>query len=140
MWWSNGRLLQIDYSFGETHCGKFSFSMLFFSSVMDYASQVFLNPGKGQELRLLKLCKRAFYMIHGNTSCTQCDILNIIERRRRLAMKLFNSAQSDEQHVLHYLVPSISDRSQRIILPHARTSRRVNSFFFSCSLAYNDQL
>ena len=111
-----------------------------FSSVMDYSSQVFLNPGKGQDGRLLKLCKRAFYIIHGNNNCNQCDILNIIERRRILAMKLFSNARTDEQHVLHSLIPSTSDRSKRIILPYAQTSRRVNSFFFSCSLTYNDKL
>ena len=96
-----------------------------FSSVMDYASQVFLNPGKGQDLRLLKLCKRAFYIIHGNAFCNQCNILNILERRKTLAMRLFKNARNDEDHILHHLVPPTSERSNRLILPNAMQEHRV---------------
>lgn len=55
----------------ENHCFQCSFLVghgLCFSPV-------FLNS------------KRTFYIIHGNTDCTQCDILNVAERRRLLAMR-----------------------------------------------------
>ena len=108
-------------------------------SVIDYASQVFLNPGSSLDLRLLRLCKRAFYIIHGRhtRSCNNCDLLNVHERRKQLAMKLFNNALSDPDHVLHRLIPQTSDRSDRVILPHVRHTRRVSSFVFYCAARYN---
>ena len=111
-------------------------------SIVEYASSVFLSPGKCLDLRLLRFCKRAFYIIHGENvrHCDLCDITAIVERRRINAMKLFKEIKSNPNHVLHHLLPLTSSRSNRLILPHAKTMREVNSFIFSCSMLYNDTL
>ena len=69
-----------------------------------------------------------------------CDILDVSDRRYVLAMRLFNEARNDREPILHNLVPETSDRSNRIILPYIRTTRRINSFFFAFSVIHNDQL
>jgi hypothetical protein len=111
-------------------------------SLFDYASPVFLNPGAGLDARLLSLCKRAFYIIHGRDTliCKNCNIMDIFNRRRNLSLKLFNQAISSVSHVLHNLLPPLSSRSKRLILPFVRTSRRRDSFVISCALMYNDSL
>ena len=108
-------------------------------SVLDYACQVFLNPGQCLDLRLSKVCKRAFYIIHGRDTrfCNDCDMLSMCERRRELSMKLFNHARCIPNHVLHCLIPKASERSDRLILPHVRSARRAKSFVFYCSARYN---
>ena len=111
-------------------------------SIIDYASPVFLNPGKCLDLRISRLCKRAFHIIHGHDvkTCASCNMLNVQERREMLAMRLFMKVKNDRNNVLHKLIPMTSDRSDRLILPHVRTTRRMNGFFVSCSLMYNDRL
>lgn len=42
--------------------------------------------------------------------------------------------------VLHYFLPSFSGRSERLILSHARTTHRVESFLFFSSRLYNKSL
>ena len=105
-------------------------------SVMDYASPVFLNPGKCSDQRLLRICKRAFYIIHGRKSkyCKDCNMFNVTERRQLLSVRLFDVIKNDKLHILHDLVPKASVRSQRLILPHVQHSRRINDFFFFCAL------
>ena len=110
-----------------------------FRSVIDYSSQVFLNPGKSLDVKLIRVCRRAFYIVHGENSCNLCNMLDVTKRRQELAMRLFNEARMDCHHVLHDIVPETSARSNRIILPYVRTTRRLNAFFFSCSVSHNDQ-
>ena len=81
-----------------------------------------------------------FYVIHGGKPCDSCDILDVADRRDVLAMRLLNEFRNDSNHILYELVPKTSVRSNRIILPHVRTTRRMNSFFFACSVTHNDQL
>ena len=57
-----------------------------------------------------------------------------------LAMRLFKFIKDDRQHILHELLPQMSERSDRFILPHVRTSRRIDGFFFSCAKMYNESL
>ena len=100
-------------------------------SVMDYACPVFLNPGKGLDQRLLRICKRAFYIIHGRKSkcCKDCNMLNVTERILFLSVRLFDVIKNDKFHILHDLVPKASVRSHRLILPHVQHFRHINAFF-----------
>lgn len=111
-------------------------------SIFDYASPVFLNAHAYLDLRIVSLCKRAFRIIHGYDvkACNQCNILDVHKRRQCLAMKLFECALHSSTHVLHNLLPAFSHRSNRLILPHARTKRKTEGFVFSCSKLYNDRL
>ena len=111
-------------------------------SLLDYASPVFLNPGSVQNARLLRVCKRAFRIIHGFDSrdCDKCSFFDLHKRRQDLALRLFKSALSNSDHILHSLLPRTSHRSKRLILPQVTTSRRLNGFVFSCASLYNDQL
>ena len=111
-------------------------------SVMDYASPVFLNCGSCLNSKLLSMCKRAFRIIHGFDvrRCDRCNIFDIEKRRKFLALKLFRNALFSVDHILHNLLPHFSCRSNRLILPHVRTTRRVESFIFTCASLYNDSL
>jgi hypothetical protein len=118
---------------------------VFYSSVrslLEYASPVFMNPGVGLNAKFEALCKRAFRIIHGydRNSCTNCDMLNVDARRRTLSMRLFLQALGNPHHSLYPLLPHQSSRSKRIILPHVRCTRRLNSFIISCSLLFNECL
>ena len=111
-------------------------------SVIDYASPVFMNCSKNLNDKLLTICKRAFRIIHGYDvrQCDACDLFDIVNRRNFLALKLFKIALFSEEHVLHDILPSFSCRSERLVLPYVRTTRRVESFVFHCSYLYNESL
>ena len=111
-------------------------------SLFDYASPLFLNAHVTLDSRLILICKRAFRIIHGHhaRSCDECDLISVTERRRYFASKLFNHALSSVSHVLHNILPHFSHRSRRLILPHVRTSRRLDSFVVACSLLFNRSL
>ena len=111
-------------------------------SILDYASSLFINAPAYLESKFLSICKRAFRVIHGHDvkSCNECDILNFHSRRKFLAMKLFDDALSSHAHVLHNLLPPFSHRSNRLVLPFARTKRKSDGFVFTCSKLYNERL
>jgi hypothetical protein len=111
-----------------------------FRSIMDYACQVFMNPGKLLDKKLSRLCRRAFRIFHSDRMCNKCDMNNVVQRRSMLAMRLFKLVKDDRHHILHDLLPQTSERSDRFILPHVRTSRRIDGFFFSCAKFYNESL
>ena len=113
-----------------------------FQSVMDYASPVFINPGKTLDLKLYRIYKRAFYIIHGREvkECTRCNILDFGNRRAALAMRIFMNAKNDSEHILNDLIPSSSDFSDRILLPYVKSARRLNGFIFQCTKLYNESL
>lgn len=111
-----------------------------FRSITDYACQVFLNPGKMLDSRLIRLCRRAFKIFHSDKVCNYCDLCNVVERRFLLSMRLFNAIKEDRDHILYALLPPVSERSKRLILPHVNTSRRVDGFIFSCASLYNQSL
>ena len=111
-------------------------------SLMDYASQVFMNPGYTQRAKFKIFCNRAFRIIHGPRimNCDNCNILSPDVRRQALSLQFFKRILAHPDHILHRHVPPISKRSQRLVLPFVRTSRRANSFFFSCSLLCNQNM
>jgi hypothetical protein len=111
-------------------------------SLLDYASPVFLNPGCVQNARLEKICKRAFKIIHGLDvrNCVKCSFLELHQRRRDLALRLFRKALNDSNHVLHSILPKTSHRSRRLLLPHVTSSRRLNGFVISCTMLHNESL
>ena len=104
-------------------------------SCIDYASQVFVKPGIGLNKCLTRFCKRAFKIIHGfeASSCTNCSMLNLQERRETLALRLYCKILSNPNHVLFDLLPEISARSGRIILPLVNSARATDGFIFCCS-------
>ena len=111
-------------------------------SILDYASPVFLNAGSSFDVKLDRLCKRAFRIIHGRNVnlCTKCDLFGLAERRRILAMRIFSAARKESKHMLHNIIPRQSSRSSRLLLPKVNTKRRAQSFAFSCAKNYNATL
>lgn len=111
-------------------------------SLLDYASPVYLNPGSVQDNRSERVCKRAFKIIHGFDvrDCDKCDFFNLHKRRQELALRLLRKALINPNHVLHHLLPKTSHRSQRLILPHVTSSRRLNGFVIASALLYNSSL
>ncbi len=111
-------------------------------SVIDYACPVFLNCGTRLNDKLVKICKRAFRIIHGYDvkNCPNCNMLDIEDRRKKLSLKLFRTALFSDDHMLHDIMPPLSYRSNRLVLPCVRTARRINSFVCSCALMHNSTL
>ena len=111
-------------------------------SIIEYASPVFLNPGSSMNDKLIRLCrpKRAFHIIHGVGSrpCNRCKMFDLLERREKMSLSMFLAALHDPNHVIHPLLPKLSQRSSRVILPAINTARRANGFVFSTSLLYNN--
>lgn len=110
-------------------------------SLMEYACPVFLNPGSVLENKFLSVCKRAYRIIHGSNvyNCGKCDLLNIAMRRKVLTLRLFTDALKHHNHSLHSLLPKPSYRSQRLLLPHVRCSRRLKAFVIAGAVFYNEQ-
>ena len=108
-------------------------------TIIEYASLVFLNPGSSLDAKILMLCKRTFRVIHGKDvrSCKKCDMFTFVERKKVLLMRIFYTAMYDTTDTIHNLIPNISNRSSRIILPHVATERRANGFGFACSILRN---
>lgn len=111
-------------------------------SLMEYASPVFLNPGIVLDHSFLSLCKRAFRIIHGTNVkiCESCNMLNLVDRRKALSLKLFKQVIDSHDHVLRKFVPRKSAHSNRLILPTAKSKRRTDGFFFAASKLYNGSL
>ena len=110
-------------------------------SLMEYACPVFLNPGSGLDKKFIALCKRAYRVIHRSNEydCSNCNLLNIVSRRKDLTLRLFTHALKNDNHSLHSLLPNQSYRSRRLLLPHVRCSRRLNGFVIAASILYNEQ-
>ena len=109
-------------------------------SLLDYASPVFLNAGSVLDSQLTALCKRAFRIIHGSfcRNCPHCSLPDVETRRKDLVTPW--TVYSVYCTCTHSLLPQLSHRSNRLILPRAKTTRRITSFIFSCSEIYNSSL
>ena len=68
-------------------------SNVIFRSVMDYACQAFIYPGKRLDIQLTRMCKRAFNVIHCDNDCEKCNLCSVVERGFMLStcMRLFKS-------------------------------------------------
>lgn len=101
-------------------------------SVFEYYCQIFVCMPQRLKDRISKIFRRAHRIICGNCNCVD----DTHTRRLKLTQMLFNNSVN-KNHILHSLIPHFNANSNRFIIPHCRTSRKVNSFSVQCSILHN---
>ena len=99
-------------------------------SILEYASPVFgcLTTGLANKLeRIQARCHRIICSPPSRTSCL-CGRFADLKTRRKLAMLKLLEHTLLPGHILHSICPQRSKRTNRLILPHASTSRFLSSF------------
>lgn len=76
---------------------------------------LFHNVPKGLDNRLIRLCKRASYIIHGHKLCGDCNLSSVFDRRVKLSMRLFLQEKSDDRQVLQYYSAECLSSYQEIV-------------------------
>ena len=104
-------------------------------SIMEYANPLFVGLGVTEQSRLHSLQKRIHKLICGSQCTTNC-LDNLTTRRNNHSIRLFRKALSP-MHVLHDIMPHLSNRSSRVIIPYCRTTNRLRSFVPYTSILYN---
>jgi ribonuclease P/MRP protein subunit RPP40 len=100
-------------------------------SVLEYCSPLFIAMPAYLDQNLHRIQSRFHAILCGPYhTCSTDDCLQLLTERRNLAAtKLFNKVTNDNLHVLRPLLPQISERSGRFIVPFAATNRRQSSLF-----------
>ena len=121
--------------------------LIYFSlirSLFDYASPVFVHLPLCLDLKIEKFQNRVHKLICSlpkdfrATNCPCQSFPTVKERRQTSAMKLFRNAAQNTNHILHDIMPSLSQRTGRFIQPTAASSRHRNSFVpYTCALLQN---
>lgn len=83
-------------------------------SVSDYGTLFFMNYKNQLNEKLVKICERAFRIIHGYDvrHCEDRKILDPVKRRNNLVLKLFKTALFSRGHIL----PSFFRQSDCLVL------------------------
>ena len=104
-------------------------------SVLEYASPSFVKLPNNLSDELEKIQRRAHH-ISGTSQCTCGYFEQLSVRRLFAAKKLYTASAHTNTHIQHDIIPPLSNRSHRYILPHASTSRFLHSFtpYVSASL------
>ena len=97
-------------------------------SVMEYCSPLFIAMSNRNCNVLDSIQRRAERIIRPDPE-TREFLPNLTNRRKTAAVRLFNNIHRYENHPLHGMCPSTSERSGRFLQPLARTTRRRTSFF-----------
>ena len=96
--------------------------------VLEYASQVFPDLPSFLEKKLNRIQERAHRLICSHSSC-QCGSFECLRSRRiSSAIRLFVTASTHENHILHDIIPPRSSRSGRFIQPPSDTKRFFKTF------------
>ena len=107
-------------------------------SLLEYSSPLFIGMLLKDRSRLDRLQQRAHNLIC-SFGCT-CSLMSPLDDRRMHATcKLISDCTSPDS-LLHDLCPPKSNRSDRLILPHCHTQRRLSSFFPQACILYNASL
>lgn len=106
-------------------------------SILEYASPLLVGLNSSLCEKLEHFQRRCHRLICGWLCDREC-FPPLVVRRQRAALGLLGRIMSDESHVLFSFLPRMSARSDRFILESFVTTRRIGSFFPSCSLLWND--
>lgn len=104
-------------------------------SILEYCGPLFIGATLTDQSRLEAIQKRFHKLLCGPKSRCEC-LPSLKLRRERAALKLVKQ-MSNYDHLLCTLLPSRSSSSNRFILPHIRTTRRLNSFVIKAVLLWN---
>jgi len=96
-------------------------------SQLCYASSVFPYLPQKLATSFNKIFKRAHHIICGQECQLNC-LINPLEQKIKIALKLFKKALSCKQHPLHKIIPHQLPYSKQLCMPMCRTERYKNSF------------
>lgn len=105
-------------------------------SVIDYASPAFSTLPLFLDKKLNTIVKRAHFIICGPT-CRQPCLPSPKIRRLALSTKLFKSAETNYDHILHNIIPKRLPRTNHFNIEYSNTSRRNQEFVPHMSLYLN---
>ena len=102
-------------------------------SVLEYCNPLFLGISSTDKSRLDKI-QRRFHRLLCGPCCNEECLEALSDRRRTMSLKFLEKIK-DKHHILHHLLPHISNTG-RYLLPCRRTNRRSNSFILmACELS-----
>jgi hypothetical protein len=110
-------------------------------SILEYCGPLFVGISKSNSNVLESIQRRAHIIICGrHCTCTNFPLLQF--RRIQHSIKLYNSAFSNPNHPLHFIIPPSSQRRSKslFIQPVSRTTRRLNSFIPCTTIHINSSL
>ena len=80
--------------------------LMLIRSLIEYSSPVFLGCGECLNNKLLRICKRAFGVIHGDgISCRHCYMFDLIHRREESTLSIFVSSSPRTHFTSTYSLP-----------------------------------
>ena len=96
-------------------------------SIIDYGSPVFVTISKDLKASLNRIQKRAHYIIYGTNHSLNLEDLEC--RKERISLKLFNTINNSNEHILKSFMPFTSMRTGNFIMPICNTNRKSHTFF-----------
>lgn len=106
-------------------------------SLLEYGCQAFVGLNATLSAKLEILQNRCHKIIC-EPGCTCHRFPPLQDRRKQLSVKLFNTAATVENHILHPSVPQRLPVTGKFRLPTIRTTRRLNSFIPFTAMLIND--
>ena len=121
---------------------KIYFSLV--RSLLEYVSPLYVYLPQQLDSKIERFQNRVHKLIcslprqQHATDCDCSSFPNLRQRRHQAAIRLFRQAANDQNHILHCIIPDLSQTSSRFLQPPSITSRRRNSFIpFTCILVNN---
>ncbi len=105
-------------------------------SVMEYAAPLLVGLSKNDSRRLEALQNR-FHRLMCGKGCTKGCLQALTERRKMLATRLYLSAGKGD--LIHKQTVCDISRSGRYVLPHIRTTQRLNAFPIKVAMILNHE-
>ena len=105
-------------------------------TLIEYCNPLFVGMTNRNREYLRKFQQRAHRIIC-DRGC-DCEIFeDLSSRRLTSAIKYFRKVEQLVHHPLHHLCPTKSERSERYFQIHAKTTRRLRSFFPAMVINFN---
>ena len=100
-------------------------------SILEYCSPLVVGMPAYLQENLERIQKRFHNILCGfESECSAQDCLpSLSDRRSASSRRLLKQVEDDPSHILHPLLPPVSQRSGRYLHPAVRTERRKRTFF-----------
>ena len=105
-------------------------------SLLDYCSSVFVVLPSHLQVKLRHLQNRCHFIVH-EFDCKCGNFENVNDRRIKLAVRLFSSAECNPLHPLHELIPRRFQRTNQFMIEFTKTSRRQRQLQIFLSIYLN---
>ena len=107
-------------------------------SILEYCNPLFIGIDLNLQNKLNRVQNRAHNIVCGYNSHANC-FETLKSRRVSQSLKLFSKCLNSS-HLLHNIMPTLSNNGNRVIIPYSRTTRRAKSFIVHSSLLYNQPI